>query len=141
MDPDKSHEEAEKRPQAPGRLRQTWHALMGRPVVPQAIRAEWAVWQIELENLCDKVTAAAARAYERDRTELRKAKKKIEELEARAAAGDVQGDGWDTDSGSWHPHKRAMNRLVLERRGVKLPAFTHRNGEAANVDGTESEQS
>ena len=137
MEPDKTQETPHKRT---SRLRSAWLALRGEPVVPQAIRAEWVGWQIEFENLLDKISSAAARAYERDRVKLKAAEKTIKELEAGAVANDNSeptADGWG-GGGTWHPQKRAMNRLVLQKRGIAIPESFTTNGEA-NVPGTEGE--
>ena len=119
MEPDKTQETPQKRT---SRLRNAWRVLRGEPVVPSAIRAEWVGWQIEFENLLDKISAAAARAYERDRVKLKAAEKEIKELEARAVATDNSETAVPTwgGGGSWHPEKRAMNRLMLEKRGIRL---------------------
>ncbi len=123
MEPDKTPEVPQK---SPGRVSSAWRVLRGQDIVPNAIRAEWVVWQIEFTNLLDKVSQAAARAYERDKVKLRAAEKRIIELESGAVVQDVvpaTGSG-----GSWNPAKRALNRLALEKRGLKLPNFIT-NGE------------
>lgn len=123
MEPDKTLEVPQK---SPGRINSAWRVLRGQDIVPNAIRAEWVVWQIEFTNLLDKVSQAAARAYERDKVKLRAAEKRIIELESGAAVADVAiGTG---SGGSWHPAKRELNRLALAKRGLAIPNFIT-NGE------------
>ena len=136
MDPHKTPETPQKRT---SRFRSAIQALRGEPVVPQAIRAEWVTWQIEFENLLDKVSAAAARAYERDRVKLKAAEKRIKELES--AAPDETGPdsfGGKAFGGSWNPAKTELNRIALSRRGLNVPQFIH-NGVENNVPGPQAE--
>lgn len=119
----------------PGRLRAAWLALTGAPVVPDQLRAEWAAWAMELENLCDKLTTAAARMLQRDRRELEKVTAERDQLLREKESGDpvfgfVGGDG----QSSYHPAKRALNRKILAARGVSIP----HNG-ATNEHVTEGE--
>ncbi len=123
MEPDKTPEVPQK---SPGRVASAIRVLRGQDIVPNAIRAEWVAWQIEFTNLLDKVSQAAARAYERDRVKLKAAEKRIAQLESGAVAQDavpLVGSG-----GSWHPAKRELNRLALAKRGLSIPQFIT-NGE------------
>lgn len=132
MEPDKTPEVALK---SPGRITSAIRVLRGQAIVPNAIRAEWVAWQIEFTNLLDKVSQAAARAYERDRVKLKEAQKRIAVLEAGAVVQDAvpsMGGG-----GSWHPAKRELNRLALIKRGLTVPNFIT-NGEP-NVPGDQGE--
>lgn len=130
MDPDKTRESPEKRP---SRLGSAWMALRGDPVIPASIRAEWAVCQIQLQNLCDQVTQAAARAYERDRVKLKAAATRIEELEVAAQVQDLTTDM--PGGTGWNPAKIALNRMLLaEETGVSIPTTVG----APHVDGTEA---
>jgi len=45
----------------PGRLRAAWLALMGHPVVPDQIRAEWASAQLVFHDLLTQLSASLAR--------------------------------------------------------------------------------
>jgi len=137
MTPDKELGSA---PRKPGRLSAAWQALRGAPVVPNQIRAEWTAWQFEFESLCDKLSAAAARLYQRDKKALDIALKKIEVLEAAIddpcsdASGVVAAPG--VPGVGWNPEKSAMNRLLLASRGIHIPQV---NG-GAHVDGVEAQQ-
>ncbi len=128
MDPDKTPEVRQKRP---SRFGSAWMALRGDTVIPASIRAEWAVVQIQIQNLLDQVTAAAARAYERDRVKLRQAQARIEQLESEVqvhATPEVTGAGWN-------PAKIALNRLLeAEENGRPIPTFPG----ADYVDGAET---
>jgi len=125
MDPDKTPEVSQK---SPGRVVSAWRVLRGQEIVPHAIRAEWVAWQIEFINLLDKVSQAAARAYERDRVKLREAEKRIALLESEApAVGETAtATGWA--AGSWNPAKSQLNRMALAKRGLMVPNFLT-NGE------------
>lgn len=130
MDPDKTLESPETRP---SRFGSAWMALRGDPVIPASIRAEWAVVQIQLQNLLDQITAAAARAYERDRVKLRQAQTRIEELEVAAQVHDVTPD-MPIGTG-WNPEKIALNRLIMAcEAGESLPTFLG----GPDVDGIEA---
>lgn len=125
MDPDKTPEVRQKRP---SRFGSAWMALRGETVIPASIRAEWAVVQIQIQNLLDQVTTAAARAYERDRVKLKAAAVRIEELEAVVqvhTAPEVTAVGWN-------PAKVALLRqITAEEEGLPIPTFTgepHVNG-------------
>ncbi len=130
MDPDKTLESPETRP---SRLGAAWMALRGDPVIPASIRAEWAVVQIQLQNLLDQITAAAARAYERDRVKLRQAHTRIEELEV--AAQDLHPTNGTPVGTGWDPEKIALNRMLMAAEaGAPIPTFV---GDS-HVDGTEA---
>ncbi len=120
MDPDESPE----RPKKPSRVLSAWHALRGEPVVPVSIRAEWVEVQWQLEAILDKLSAAAARLYTRDKAELKKALKRLEELESTAPAdGDAQRPEGLRGSGSWDPYKVELSRRAMALRGRRLPAL------------------
>jgi hypothetical protein len=106
-----------------------WLALTGHPVVPDQLRAEWASWAWELENLTDKLTVAAARMLQRDRRELEKVTAERDQL--RAEADGLSVAGGRADAGGYSPLKRALNR---RRLGLPTP-----NG-AAHVGSAESKQ-
>lgn len=128
MDPDKSLETPQARP---SRLGSAWMALKGETIIPASIRAEWVVVQIQIQNLLDQVTQAAARAYERDRRKLATAYARIEELETVAQIQNVT----EPPGTGWNPAKIALNRLITaEEEGVPIPTFP---GESY-VDGTEA---
>lgn len=127
-------EGSEPRLRRPGRVRAAWLALTGHPVVPDQLRAEWASWAMELENLCDKLTVAAARMLQRDRRELEKVTAERDQLLAEKES-DVTGLSFSGDGGGYSPLKRALNRRLLAGRGVSIPQA---NG-VSNVDGAESE--
>lgn len=118
MDPDKARESPEKRP---SRLGSAWMALRGDPVIPASIRAEWAVCQIQLQNLCDQVTQAAARAYERDRVKLKAAADRIAELETRATSPKPSAGLSPGSESTWHPDKIALYRLARAKNGQVIP--------------------
>lgn len=61
----------------PGRLRAAWMALLGHPVVPDQIRAEWASAQLVFHDLLTQLSASLAR-------QARAEKKRIERLRERA---------------------------------------------------------
>lgn len=127
MESDKTPEVPQK---SPGRVVSAWRVLRGQEIVPHAIRAEWVVWQIEFTNLLDKVSQAAARAYERDKVKLRAAEKRIAFLESGAAERPNEllvPTGFR--AGSWNPEKSALNRLALSKRGLAVPNFLN-NGES-----------
>lgn len=134
MTPDKTPERPQRRS---SRLRSAWQALKGEPVVPDAIRAEWVAWQFEFEAVLDKLSAAAARLYTRDKVALKAALKRLQELE-----DDVPQDGTGTAStpiaGSWNPLKVELSRRVLAMRGQRVPTFIHNGGEN-DVPGPEGE--
>ena len=118
MDPDNSPETPVRRP---SRLASAWMALRGDPVIPVAIRAEWAAWQFELEALCDKVSNAAARLYQRDKRVLDAALARINELEGRVTAP-TPTDGVACDSPStWNPEKIALYRKARALTGATVP--------------------
>jgi len=125
MDPDKTREVPQK---SPGRVVSAWRVLRGQEIVPHAIRAEWVAWQIEFTNLLDKVSQAAARAYERDKVKLRAAEKRIVELESEAPAESATATPQGWSAGSWNPAKTALNRQALALRGLAMPNFLS-NGE------------
>ena len=72
---DSAREEAVQR--RPGRLRAAWMALLGHPVVPDQIRAEWAQAQLVFHDLLTQLSASLAR-------QARAEKKRIERLRERA---------------------------------------------------------
>ena len=57
----------------PGRFRAAWAALLGHPVVPAQIRAEWAETQLVLHDMLTQLSASLAR-------QARAEKKRIEDL-------------------------------------------------------------
>jgi len=120
MDPDKTPEVPQK---SPGRVVSAWRVLRGQEIVPHAIRAEWVAWQIEFTNLLDKVSQAAARAYERDRVKLKEAEKRIALLESEAPAESATATPQGWSAGSWNPAKSELNRRALALRGLKMPNF------------------
>jgi len=124
----------------PGRLRGAWLSLRGEPTVPDQIRAEWAAWVLELEGVCDKLTAAAGRVYARDKRELDKALKRLAAVEAEADCECKDEPVTTVGSSGWNPEKRALNRRILASRGVRVPMFTGpgENG-ASDERSTESE--
>lgn len=124
---------AERRPRRPGRIRAALLALTGAPVVPDQLRAEWAAWALELEAMCDKITAAANRLNTRHKRELDRALEKLDEYKRREQAGDplMQADG----PSSYSPMKRMLNRRLLAARGVSIPT----NGGGYDVDESEGE--
>lgn len=119
-----SPEAAHKPLRAPGRWRAAWQALMGRPVVPTQIQAQWAAAQLELEAVLDKITAATARQITRDKRELEKAQKRLRELEGDCGCGDgekAEPAARQRLGGSrYSPHKRELSRRVLAGRGIDL---------------------
>lgn len=117
MDPDKT---PEKRYRRTSRARSAWMALRGDPVVPESIRAEWVAWQFEFEAVLDKLSAAAARLYTRDKAALKAALKKLDEMD--------QPDSQMTEpvasahfGGGYSLAKRTLNRQVLAMKGISLP--------------------
>lgn len=104
---------------------------MGHPVVPDQLRAEWAAWAMELENLCDKLTTAAARMLQRDRRELEKVTAERDQLLREKESGDpLHGFSGDLNS-SYSPLKRQLNRRILAARGVNIPqanGVSHEHG-------------
>ena len=118
MDPDKTLESSEKRP---SRLGSAWMALRGDPVIPASIRAEWAVCQIQLQNLCDQITQAAARAYERDRVKLKAAAARIDELEAIRQSVAAQVNEPSGSGSTWNPDKIALYRAARALTGTRTP--------------------
>lgn len=117
-----SHDESQ-RLRRPGRLRAALLALSGAPVVPDQIRAEWAAWQLELEAVCDKISAAAARMVTRDKRDLKKALKRLAELEDDCGCKEKEA-AQPVGYGGYNPRKAELNRRVLAARGVKLPGMT-----------------
>jgi len=130
MHPDKTRQRP---PKHTSRLRSAWHALRGEPVVPESIRAEWVAWQFEFEAVLDKLSAAAARLYTRDKVALKVALKRLEELDQDTPAVPV---AVAYPTGGWNPAKRALNRQVLAMQGVRIPDTFGR--EQAHVDGDQS---
>ena len=122
MTPDNSSETPVRRP---SRLASAWMALRGDPVIPVAIRAEWAAWQFELEALCDKLSAAAARLYQRDKRVLDAAMKRISELESGTETAKAGPTGSEIDSSSagstWNPEKIALYRQARALTGTTVP--------------------
>ncbi len=128
MNPDKTPGVRQRRP---SRLGSAWMALRGDTVIPASIRAEWAVVQIQIQNLLDQVTQAAARAYERDRVKLKAQAVRIEELESVVQVHAMP----DFTGGGWNPEKIRLNRMLLAaEEGVSIPTFP---GES-NVNGVEA---
>lgn len=119
---------------APGRFRAAWLALMGHPIVPTQIRAEWAAWQLELEAICDKIGAAASRNQTRHKRELDRALAELDEVKAEQATPSAPPElGF-----GWNPQKRALNRQLLEARGKHLPTrngVSHEHGVEAGPAG------
>ncbi|KKL55717.1 hypothetical protein LCGC14_2252620 [marine sediment metagenome] len=108
----------------PSRLASAWMALRGDPVIPVAIRAEWAAWQFELEALSDKVSNAAARLYQRDKRVLDAALARINELEAAAAdpkSGSIGPDMAANTGSTWNPDKIALYRKARALTGATVP--------------------
>lgn len=122
----------------PSRLRMAVDALRGRPVTPDAIRAEWTAWQYELEALCDKLSAAANRMFTRDKRELDKALKSLAAMELERDCGcDDEAGATDVGTPSRWATKAALGRRYAASRGKPLPdlpIFEQENG-AAHVDG------
>jgi hypothetical protein len=141
MDPDDSHETAEKaRRKRPGRIRSALRALAGQSVMPDQVRAEWVAWQYEFEAILDKLSAAAARQVTRDKRDLKKALKRLKELESEKDCGCGGGAAVaPAVSGSYSPEKRLLNRRILASRGITVPDLTPQNG-AGYEHGAESEQ-
>ena len=105
----------------PSRLASAWMALRGDPVIPVAIRAEWAAWQFELEALCDKVSNAAARLYQRDKRVLDAALARISELEG-GVQQDATAEAAPSGSGStWNPEKIALYQKARALTGATVP--------------------
>lgn len=100
----------------PGRIRTAIAVLMGAPVVPAQIRAEWAAVQLELEAICDKIAAAANRLNTRHKRDLDRALEELEEYKAREADPMENFGG----AGSISPARRALSRRALAMRG-RLP--------------------
>lgn len=125
MDPDETPQRPHKRT---SRLRSAIDALRGAPTTPEAMRAEWVAWQFEFDSVLDKLSAAAARMYTRDKVELKRALKRIDELEA-----DVEQEQAAAPLAGWNPDKIALNRRALALRGIRVPDFPT-NGEQSNVD-------
>lgn len=96
--------------------------------MPDAIRAEWVAWQLELESLCDKISAAASRLQSRHKRELDRVLEELEERKAREADA-YQGVMGQVGPG-YSAHKRALNRQVLAMRGQTIPNFMPANGGA-----------
>jgi len=134
MDPDETPKTRLKRT---SRLLSAWQALMGAPTAPASMRAEWVAWQYEFEAILDKITAAVNRQYTRDKIELKKALKRIEELEQNDPQGDpVELVASAYQGGGWNPAKRLLNRRVLAMKGIKLPDTFEQ--EQNHVDGDQS---
>lgn len=133
-----SHDESQ-RLRRPGRLRAALLALSGAPVVPDQIRAEWAAWQLELEAVCDKISAAAARMVTRDKRDLKKALKRLAELEDDCGCKEEAPAQAPVYAG-YNPEKVALNRKALAMRGVRIPGMPipQENG---HESGAETEQS
>lgn len=112
-----------------------WLALTGAPVVPDQLRAEWASWAIELEDLADKVAKGAAKMLMRDRRELEAVTAERDELRGQLDARDAFGVPAVGAGGGYSPLKRELNRRLLAARGVNIP---HSNG-VSHVDGSEGE--
>ena len=108
--------------------------------MPDQIRAEWAAWVLELEGVCDKLTAAAGRVYARDKRELDKALKRLAVAEAEAECECKETAVATVGVGGWNPAKRALNRRILAGRGVRLPELqtVDQNG-ASDERSTEGE--
>lgn len=129
-------------PRRPSRLRNAWAGLVGRPVTPDAIRAEWCAWQYELEALCDKLGAAANRLFTRDKRELDKALKSLAALELERDCG-CGGEASEVEAGTpsrWAA-KAALGRRYAAARGrplPPLPIFEPAENGAADVDGAEA---
>lgn len=124
---------AEGKLKRPGRLRAAWLALLGAPVVPDQIRAEWAGWAWELQGLCDNITAAAARMNTRAVRGLKKAEERIEELEAECGCHDEE----PVTAHGFSDRKRAIRRRLLAERGVDIDQLltakrARNNGEMAD---------
>lgn len=113
--PDNSPENASERIlRRPGRIRTLFAVLAGAPVVPEQIRAEWAAWQLELEAICDKIGAAAARLQTRNKRELDRALAELAELKAERESDPAGIFGGDAGAGGgYSPMKRALNRRRL----------------------------
>lgn len=118
-----SERDESQRLRRPGRLRAALLALSGAPVVPDQIRAEWAAWQLELEAVCDKISAAAARMVTRDKRDLKKALKRLAQLEDDCGCKEEQ-PAQAPAFGGYNPAKAALNRRVLAARGIKIPGMT-----------------
>ncbi|MEN8176309.1 MAG: hypothetical protein ABFS23_11130 [Pseudomonadota bacterium] len=135
MTPDNTPKSPHKRA---GRFRSALRALRGDTVLPDQIRAEWTAWQFELEALCDKLSAAAARLYQRDKRALDAAVKRVAELEAEADCGcaDTAAPELSATGSGWSAEKRALNRsLLARRRALAVPQLE--NGRS-DVDVAES---
>jgi len=117
MDPNKTPEKRYKRT---SRLRSALYALRGEPVVPESIRAEWVAWQFEFEAVLDKLSAAAARLYTRDKAALKAALQKLAEMDEQKAADPI-AEITAHYGGGWNPAKRALNRQVLAMKGIRIP--------------------
>ena len=125
----------------PSRLRQAVAALRGQPVTPEAIRAEWVAWQIELIALCDKIAAAANRQFTRDTRDLDRALKRVAELELEQDSGYKDESDLALASGTserW-ALKAALGRRAAALQGRTLPPIPSMNGDA-DEHGAEAEQ-
>ena len=123
MGPDKT----QNMPQKERRVVAAWRALRGDPVTPVSLRAEWCEVQLRILSVLDSVSAAAAKAYERDRAALKKASARIAELEGGLADPEPAVPA----GGGWNPEKVALSRAWLAK---KSGANASNSGEP-HVDG------
>lgn len=124
-------------PRRPSRVRAAFQALLGAPVVPVQIRAEWTAVQLELEAVCDKIAAATNRQITRDKRELKRALDRLEELEGDCGCNKASDPL--LMPGGYSDAKRLLNRRVLASRGRDV-ASMFSNGGDSHVDGAEGEQ-
>ena len=67
----------------PGRFRAAWRALMGQPVVPAQIRAEWAEMQLVFHDMLTQLSASLARQAKAEKKRL----ERLRELSREASEG------------------------------------------------------
>lgn len=107
----------------PSRLRGALLSLRGRPTVPDQIRAEWAGFLWEAEAVFDKIAAAANRLATRDKRDLDRALKRVQELELEhpCECDDQTGPAPIGGGYGWDPRKMVLNRKLLEAEGYAFP--------------------
>ena len=102
----------------PGRVRSAWLALMGHPVIPASIRAEWAETQLVIHDMLAQLSTSLARQA---KAEKRRIERLREASQAASQSPDVRTPP-PMDSGD---RKAALRRFAFH--GGERPDFL-RNG-------------
>lgn len=105
----------------PGRFRAAWMALMGHPVVPDQIRAEWAAAQLVFHDLLTQLSASLAR-------QARAEKKRIERLRERAQ------EASEEQLLHRQPPDPRSRKAELRRRAFGGFASSSRNGRQTSLE-------